>query len=32
MAARAGRVYEQRCESLYPPVNGDVIDLDTTLG
>ena len=28
VAARSGRVNEQWCEALHPPVHGDVIDLD----
>ena len=29
---RPGRVDQQRCEPLHPPVQGHVVDLDTTLG
>ena len=29
--AGAGSLGQQRCESLHPPVHGDVVDLHTTL-
>jgi hypothetical protein len=32
MAGEAGRLGEQRCESLHPPVDSDVIDLDAAFG
>src|SRR5438270_4308924 len=32
VAARSGRVDQQRGEALHPPEHGDVIDLDSTLG
>ena len=32
VSARSGRVGQQRREALHPPVHGDVIDLDPTLG
>jgi hypothetical protein len=31
VAGKPGGVGQQRGESLHPPVDGDVIDLDTTL-
>jgi hypothetical protein len=32
MTAGPGRVDEQRREALYPPVDGDVINFDASLG
>ena len=32
MTAGSGRVDQQRREALHPPVQGDVVDLDTALG
>jgi hypothetical protein len=32
VAARPGRVGQQRCEALHPPEHRDVIDLDPMLG
>jgi len=32
VAARPGRIDDQRSEPLHPPIQGDVIDLDPTLG
>ena len=32
VAARPGRVGQERREALHPPVDGDVVDLDATLG
>ena len=32
MSAGAGRVGQQRCEPLHPPVHGHVVDFDATLG
>jgi hypothetical protein len=32
VAAGPGRVGQQRCEALHPPIHRDVIDLDPTLG
>jgi hypothetical protein len=30
--AGLGRINQQRCEPLHPPVDSDMIDVDTTLG
>jgi hypothetical protein len=32
MTARPSRVDQQRCEALHPSVDGDVINLDASLG
>ena len=32
MAARPGRIGEEWREALDPPIDGDVVDLDPTLG
>jgi hypothetical protein len=32
MPTRPGRLDQQGCEPQHPPIEGDVVDLDTTLG